>query len=98
VLRKTVLIIGGLFLAGGVAMIISGHCLPAIGPFIIGITITMSVIFEPRYKSIIDTAPTGPEWAKTAESFEDTRTQKVVEVWFNMKTSERLYVKKKTQQ
>ena len=94
-LRYGLLGLGAALLAGGLAALFSGST--ALAPALIGIiwgaVLVFGIVYERyAYKSLVDKAPTGDGWGRTAERFVDQKTGKVVTVYMKTITGERVYV------
>ena len=91
-LRLVVLIIGGVLVAGALALAIL-RCFPAAGmlAFWAGILLIGLLIERWRYKKL-GAAPPGPDWQRTEERFVDPETGKLVTVYFHPPTGERRYI------
>ena len=91
-LRAAVLVIAGLALAGGLAMLVSGAFPAALGFTIFAGLILLGTLYEKvRYKPVEAAVP-GPEWRRTPERFHDPENNELLTVYVNA-AGERLYVK-----
>lgn len=88
--RLIVLIIGGLFVLGGIAGLATGF--EAIGPLAIGIVILIGTLFDYGYRGRNgQPTPSGAAWQRTGEREIDTLTGEPREVWFDPVTGARRY-------
>ncbi|MBV8798580.1 MAG: hypothetical protein JO208_02050 [Alphaproteobacteria bacterium] len=91
-LRRSVLLIGALALAGGAIAMLAG-CPPGWVFAMWGALIVLSLIYEKvRYKPIESGVP-GAGWTPTNERFIDDTTGEPVTVWLEPATGERKYVR-----
>jgi hypothetical protein len=91
-LRAALYIIGGLLVAGGIALAVIGCFPPAAGLALWGAILLIGLLIERwRYKPLAEQRP-GPEWTATDERFVDPETGKLVTVYFHSATGERRYV------
>jgi hypothetical protein len=91
-LRAALYIIGGLLVAGGIALAMIGCFPPAAGLVLWGAILLIGLLIERwRYKPLAARSP-GPDWTATDERFVDPETGKLVTVYFRPSTGERRYV------
>jgi hypothetical protein len=94
-LRYGLLGLGLALMAGGLAALFGGGA--ALAPALIGIiwgaVLVFGIVYERYvYKTIVDKAPAGDGWVRTAERFLDQKTGKLVTVYMKPVTGERAYV------
>jgi hypothetical protein len=92
VVRGVLLLIAGLFIAGGVVLGALGCFPPAAGLAGWGLILLIGLLIERwRYKPLAERSP-GPDWTATDERFVDPETGKLVRVYFHPPSGERRYV------
>jgi hypothetical protein len=90
--RGVLLLIAGLFLAGGGALAMLGAVPAAVGLTAWGLILIVGLVIERwRYKPLAERSP-GPDWTATDERFVDPETGKLVTVYYHPATGERRYV------
>jgi hypothetical protein len=91
-LRNWVLGAGIVLLALAAAVVLAGWPFPfAIWPAILGLVMTLGVIYERRGDKPTAASP-GPGWVETGERFVDPETGRLVTVFHQPQTGERRYV------
>ena len=92
-LRITVAV-GILLLGLGAWLAFAGAPVPAaVAPIILGLMLTIGVIYERRhYKTLCEGNP-GPGWERTSERFVDPESDQLVTVYYKPTTGERKYVR-----
>lgn len=93
ILRAMIAVIGVIVLSVSMIIIAFGVAL-AFGLWLlaIGLVLTLGVLFERvHYKRLLSKSP-GPGWVATAERFVDPVSDRLVQVFTNPETGERLYV------
>jgi quinol-cytochrome oxidoreductase complex cytochrome b subunit len=91
-LRAALYIIGGLLVAGGIALAVIGCFPPSAGLAGWGAILIIGLFIERwRYKPLAARSH-GLEWTATGERFVDPETGKLVTVYFHPATGERRYV------
>lgn len=90
-LRAVVLALGLLCCAGGAVGLALGAGGGMFGPLILGLLILAGTLFERHYHGNL-TAPPGLGWERTEESFKDSSTGEILEVWYNPHNGQRRYV------
>jgi len=91
-LRGALYALGGLAVAGAVALALFGCGPAAIGLAGWALVLVVGLLIERwRYKPLTERAP-GPDWTATDERFVDPETGKVVTVYFHAASGERRYV------
>ncbi len=93
-LRNWVLGIGVALLAAALLVLIAGWpFFPfAIWLGILGLGMTLGVLYERRGDTPVANRPPGPDWVETGERFVDPETGKLVSVYHQPRTGERRYV------
>lgn len=92
-LRSTLIVIGLLAIAAGVAVLATGAMNPSFVFIAWGVVLVAGIVFERfRYKPLVDAKP-GPGWERTTERFVDEDSGKMVTVYVLPKTGERMYVR-----
>jgi len=92
-LRNVVLTIGGVMLISAVMALIGGAYGAATFCAVWGAILVFAIIYERvAYKTIVDKAPAGAGWKRTAERFIDDKSGRAVTVWVKPFTGERAYV------
>ncbi|GAA0541537.1 hypothetical protein FHS83_000153 [Rhizomicrobium palustre] len=92
-LRNILLTLGGALLVTGAMAGISGHWQAAAFMLVWGAILVFGILYERvAYKKILDQAPTGSGWQRTAERFVDPKSGKLVTVYVKPLTGERAYV------
>ena len=92
VVRAVLLLIAGLFVAGGILCGLLGVFPAAIGLAGWGLILLIGVAIERwRYKPLAGRSP-GPDWTATDERFVDPETGKLVRVYYHATSGERRYV------
>ena len=90
--RAVLLLIAGLFVAGGVALAMLGAVPAAVGLAGWGLILLIGVAIERwRYKPLAERSP-GPDWTVTDERFVDPETGKMVTVYYHPGSGQRRYV------
>ena len=86
--------IGIVLLGTGVWLALTRAPFPAaVGPIIMGLILTVGVIYDGyRYKRLGEGNP-GPGWERTTERFVDPESGHLVTVYYNPATGERTYVR-----
>ena len=91
--RTVLLAVGLVFVVGGVLAALLAHAVGAGIEFIVfGVLVWIGTLFEKLRYGEADTAPSGPEWRKTEESFIDPGTGRAMTVYENTRTGQRRYV------
>jgi hypothetical protein len=91
-LRNALYAIGGLSVAGAVALALLGCGSAALGLAGWALVLIVGLSIERwRYKPLAERSP-GPDWTATDERFVDPETGKLVTVYFHPGTGERRYV------
>ena len=91
-LRAALYAIGGLSVAGAVALALLGCGPAAIGLAGWALVLVVGLLIERwRYQPLAEHSP-GPDWTATDERFVDPETGKLVTVYFHAATGERRYV------
>jgi hypothetical protein len=91
-LRAALYAIGGLSVAGAVALALFGCGPAAIGLAGWALVLVVGLLIERwRYKPLAERSP-GPDWTATDERFVDPETGKLVTVYFHPATGERRYI------
>jgi hypothetical protein len=92
VVRAALYIVGGLLIAGSVALAVIGCFPPAAGLAGWGLILIVGLLIERwRYKPLAERRP-GPDWTATDERFVDPETGKLVTVYYHPASGERRYV------
>ena len=92
IVRAALYVIGGLLVAGGVALAVIGCFPPAAGLAGWGLILIVGLLIERwRYKPLAQQRP-GPDWTVTDERFVDPETGKLVTVYYHPASGERRYV------
>jgi hypothetical protein len=91
-LRNALYAIGGLSVAGAVALALLGCGPAALGLAGWALVLIVGLLIERwRYKPLAERSP-GPDWTPTDERFVDPETGKLVTVYYHPSTGERRYV------
>jgi hypothetical protein len=91
-LRNALYAIGGLSVAGAVALALLGCGPAALGLAGWVLVLIVGLLIERwRYKPLAERSP-GPDWTATDERFVDPETGKLVTVYYHPSTGERRYV------
>jgi hypothetical protein len=91
-LRNALYAIGGLSVAGAVALALLGCGPAALGLAGWALVLIVGLLIERwRYKPLAERSP-GPDWTATDERFVDPETGKLVTVYYHPSTGERRYV------
>jgi hypothetical protein len=91
-LRAALYAVGGLSVAGAVALALFGCGPAAIGLAGWALVLVVGLLIERwRYKPLAERSP-GPDWTATDERFVDPETGKLVTVYFHAASGERRYV------
>lgn len=91
-LRKGLVTVGVLIAILGAAALTSGVLGPSVAFLIWGCVLVAALLFERfRYKRLAARSP-GPGWERTTERFVDEETGKMVTVYVQPGTGERVYV------
>jgi hypothetical protein len=92
-LRNVVLSIGGAMLVFGIMGMVAGSYIIGIPLAIWGAVFVFGIVYERyAYKTVVEKAPTGKGWTRTAERFVDDKTGRTVTVFVKPITGERAYV------
>jgi hypothetical protein len=93
-LRNWVLGIGvALLAAAALVLILAWPFFPAaIWLAIVGLAMTLGVLYERRGDTPLAERAPGPDWVETGERFTDPETGKLVAVYHHPRTGERRYV------
>ena len=91
-LRRSLIVIGALVLILGAAALLSGKAEPSVVFVCWGALLVAAIVFERfRYKPLERRRP-GPGWERTTERFVDDETGKIVTVYVEPQSGERVYV------
>jgi hypothetical protein len=89
-MRRTLMAIAVLLMAGGVMLLITGYRAPGSNLLVTGSVLLVVLVFERwRYRGPAG----GGRWRATDERFEDPESGEVIEVQFDPATGQRRYVK-----
>ena len=92
IVRVVLLVIAGLLIAGGIALVMLVVIPAGIALIGWGVLLLIGLLIERwRYKPLSGRNP-GPDWTATGERFIDPETGKLVAVYFHPRTGERRYV------
>jgi hypothetical protein len=92
VLRRALVVLGGVAIVGGVLLIAIGFAFPGgIDLVVTGVIVTLALVFERRgYRPRINRAE--GKWESTDERFIDPSSGHLIEVRYNPESGERDYV------
>jgi len=65
----------------------------AAAPIILGLMLTIGVIYERRHYKSLEEGDPGPDWERTSERFVDPESGQLVSVYYKPATGERKYVR-----
>lgn len=94
-LRNMVLALGATMFVAGVGGLLSKYYIVAIVLIVWGAMMVFAIMYErysAAYRKVMAKAPTGKHWVQTNERFVDKKTGRVVVVYYQTRTGERLYV------
>lgn len=92
-LRNFVLALGAALFLTGVMGLFASAFGPAIVLMVWGAILVFGILYERyRYKAIVEKAPEGKGWTRTAERFVDEKSGRTVTVFVKPLTGERAYV------
>jgi hypothetical protein len=94
ILHRIVIAAGILLLGAGAWLaFIGAEPSAAIAPIVLGIMLTIGVIYERRHYKTIGEGNPGPGWEETSERFVDPESGQLVAVYYKPATGERKYVR-----
>jgi|SRR5882757_2031992 len=89
-LRRTLIVIAVLLMAGGIGLRLAGA--PGWNLVLMGAVLALALVFE-RWRYRTGDATDADRWRRTEERFEDPESGQVMEVLYDPATGQRRYVK-----